>query len=155
MPIHTEIYRRRPDVTCVVHTHPFYAAALSATSSRLEMISQDSVVFVGGVPRYESATLVVTREQGERLAMTLADHRLVLLRNHGIAAAGRSVAEATFFAVSFDRSARMQLAAAQLGPINPISPDEAREMAAAFDAALASRVEVTWQYLLRAARQRG
>src|SRR6266542_5785374 len=37
MPIHTEIYRRRTDVTCVVHTHPFYAAALSATRAELTM----------------------------------------------------------------------------------------------------------------------
>jgi L-fuculose-phosphate aldolase len=153
MPIHTEIYRRRLDVTCVVHTHPFYAAALSSTTVSVQMVSQDSVLFMDGVPRYESASLVVTREQGERLAATLGERRLVLLRNHGIAAAGTSVQEATFFAVSFDRSARMQLAAAQFGPLHPIDAAEAREMADSFNAALGSRVEVTWQYLLRAARR--
>ncbi len=107
-----------------------------------------------GVPRYESAALVATREQGERLAAALGQQRLVLLRNHGIAVAGSSVQEAVFLAVSFDRSVRIQLAAEQLGPVTPIDPAEARQMAAAFEASHAGRVEVTWQYLLRAA-QRG
>ena len=154
MPIHTEIYRRRPDVTCVVHTHPFYATALSVTGAQPKMVNQDSIPFVEGVPRYDSAALVVTREQGERLAGALGTRPLVLLKNHGIAAAGMSVQEAVFLAVSFDRSIRMQLVAEQLGPVDEIDPNEARHMAAAFAATHQGRVEMIWEYLLRAARRR-
>ena len=52
MPIHNEIYRRRPDVQAVVHTHPFYAAALSASGARFEMVSQDSLPFAEGLGVY-------------------------------------------------------------------------------------------------------
>lgn len=153
MPIHTAIYRRRPDVTCVVHTHPFYAAAFSAASAELKMVSQDSVLFAGGIGRYPSAGLVVTREQGEQLAEALGDHAVVVLKNHGIAVAAASVQDATFLAVSFDRSLRMQLTAAQLGPLDPIAPDEVRAMNDYFEQSYQGRVESTWQYLLRAARR--
>ena len=39
MPIHTETYRRRPDVNCVVHTHPYYGAAFAASSAAFQMVS--------------------------------------------------------------------------------------------------------------------
>jgi L-fuculose-phosphate aldolase len=153
MPIHTEIYRRRPDVNCVVHTHPFYAAAFSAAAAELQMVSQDSVLFAGGIGRYDSAVLVVTRDQGQRLAQALGDRRVVVLRNHGIAVAGPTVQDATFHAISFDRSLRMQHAAAQLGPIDPIPPDQVRAMVEYFDRSYQGRIEVTFQYLLRMARR--
>jgi L-fuculose-phosphate aldolase len=152
MPIHTEIYRRRPDVNCVVHTHPFHAAAWSSAATELKMVSQDSVLFANGVGLYSSAVLVVTPAQGERLAEALGVRRVVVLKNHGIAVAAPSVQDATFLAVSFDRSIRMQLTAQQLGPIDPISDEEVREMNAYFDQSYQGRVETTWQYLLRMAR---
>lgn len=154
MPIHTEVYRRRPDVTCVVHTHPFHAAALSAAAAELQMVSQDSVLFAEGVGRYPSAVLVVTPEQGRRMAECLGDRKLVVLKNHGIAVAAPSVQDATFLAVSFDRSIRMQLAARQLGEIDPIPPEQVREMNAYFGGSYQGRIETTWQYLLRMARRR-
>lgn len=152
MPIHLEIYRRRPDVACVVHTHPFYAAAFSASHATFEMVSQDSVLFATqGIGYYPSARLVVTREQGAALAEALGPRRVVVLKNHGIAVAGPSVADAVFHAVSFDRSLRLQLAAAQLGEVNPISPEEVAEMAAYFDQSYQGRIATAYDYLLRRA----
>ena len=152
MPIHTEIYRRRAAVNCVVHTHPFHAAAFSSAAAELKMVSQDSVLFAGGIGRYPSAPLVVTREQGERLAEALGDHSVVVLKNHGIAVAAATVQDATFLAVSFDRGLRMQLTASLLGPVEEISPEEVRAMNDYFDRSYQGRVETTWQYLLRSAR---
>lgn len=151
MPIHTEIYRRRPDVTCVVHTHPFHTAAYASAHADFQMVSQDSVLFAGGVGRYDSATLVVTREQGERLATALGDANAVVLKNHGIAVADSTVEGAVFLALSFDRSLRMQHAAAQFGEIDPISEREVTEMVEYFDGSYGGRVQTTWNYLLRQA----
>lgn len=154
MPIHTEIYRRRPDVNCVVHTHPFFVSAFAAASADFQMVSQDSVLFVDGFGYYPSAKLVTTPEQGRELAASLGSKSVVVLKNHGLAAVGPSVAEATFLATSFDRSLRLQLAASQLGPIDPISPAEAAEMRAHFATSYDGRVQAMWGYLLRKAMTR-
>jgi L-fuculose-phosphate aldolase len=151
MPIHTEIYRRRPDVTCVVHTHPFYAAAYASARASFQMVSQDSVLFTAGIGHYDSAKLVVTREQGERLADTLGAGNAVVLKNHGIAVADSSVEGAVFLALSFDRSMRIQHAASQFGEVDPISDDEVREMIGYFARSYGGRVQTTWNYLLRQA----
>ena len=151
MPIHTEIYRRRPDVACVVHTHPFYAAAYASAHAKFQMVSQDSVLFAGGVGHYDSARLVVTREQGERLAASLGDRNAVVLKNHGITVTDSTVEGAVFLALSFDRSLRMQHAAAQFGEIDPIPDGEVTEMNDYFARSYVGRVETTWNYLLRQA----
>jgi len=151
MPIHTEIYRRRPDVTCVVHTHPFHTAAYASADAEFQMVSQDSVLFAGGVGHYDSATLVVTREQGERLATALGDTNAVVLKNHGIAIADQSVEGAVFLALSFDRSLRMQHAAGQFGAVDPIPEHEVNEMIDYFTASYGGRIQTTWNYLLRQA----
>jgi L-fuculose-phosphate aldolase len=151
MPIHTEIYRRRPDVACVVHTHPFYAAAYASAHANFEMVSQDSVLFAGGIGHYDSALLVVTREQGQRLAASLGDGNVVVMKNHGIAIADSSVERAIFLALSFDRSLRMQHAAAQFGEVDPISVSEVSEMNHYFARSYGGRVETMWNYLVRQA----
>jgi L-fuculose-phosphate aldolase len=151
MPIHTEIYRARPDVNCVVHTHPFYAAAYAAADAEFQYVSQDGVLFADGVGHYRSAPLVVRTEQGVALAKALGSHKAVVLKNHGIAVVSSSVQDATFLALSFDRSLRMQHAASQFGPIDPISPEEVREMNEYFDSSYGGRIEATWDYMLRQA----
>ena len=147
-PIHTEIYRWRPDVGAVVHTHAFYAAALTATHARFELVSQDSILFADGVGVYDSPELVVTREQGQQLAEALGQRRAVLLKNHGLAVVGATVEEATVYAVSLERSCQLQLAAAHLGPLAPIEPEAAARMAASLGSS-ARRTAALWDYLVR------
>lgn len=149
MPIHTEIYRKRPDVNCVVHTHPFYASALAATTADFQIVSQDGVHFSDGVGRYESAELVVTKEQGEEVATALGDLRAVFLRNHGTAVVGVSVPVAVYLAVSLDRSVRMQQAAAILGEVRPIPADQVAGMNRYFEDLYGDGITNTWNYLLR------
>jgi len=149
MPIHTEIYRRRPDVNCVVHTHPFYAAALAATTAEFQIVSQDGVHFVDGIGRYDKAELVVTKDEGERVAEALGNLRAVFLRNHGTAVVGPSVPVATYLAVSLDRSVRMQQAAASLGEVRPIPPDQVAGMVRYFANLYGDGIGNTWRYLLR------
>lgn len=149
MPIHTEIYKRRPDVQAVVHTHPFFAAALAASDARVEMVSQDSIFFARGVGYYPSAELVTTAEQGQRLAEELADRRAVLMRNHGIAVAGESIEHAAVLAVSLERSCRLQLAAMQLGTLAPIPPEQVERMHRGFEQSHSGRNQALWSYLVR------
>ncbi|HEX6512627.1 MAG TPA: class II aldolase/adducin family protein [Chloroflexota bacterium] len=150
MPIHTGIFRARPDVQAVVHCHAFHAVALSASGAAFQLVSQDSLVFAGGVATYPSAELVETADAGDGLARALGNCDVVLMKNHGLTAVGASIEQAVVRAVSFERSCRLQLAAAQLGGVSPIPAEQAARMIARFSQQ-ASREQSIWRYLVRRA----
>ena len=114
--IHSEIFKARPDVMSVIHTHPTYAVALSATGKALEPISQPSVAFYDGLPYYtDTIDLIRTPEMGAGVAKALGPCKAVLLRNHGAAIVGASVEEATVLAIMLDNACQIQLATMAAG----------------------------------------
>ncbi|MGH2405469.1 MAG: class II aldolase/adducin family protein [bacterium] len=124
-PIHGEIYRVRTDVCAVVHTHPPYATALSATAEPLRPISHEGVLF-SPLPRFVQTTdLIITRDQGRGVAEALGPHNAVLLKNHGVVTAAASLEEATLFAIFLERAAIMQSLAASFGRFEWTDPEEA------------------------------
>lgn len=119
--IHTEIYRARPEVGAVIHSHPVYSIALSSTNANLEYLTHDSVLFHDGIGRYtDSAHLITSPEQGQRVAQALGEQRAVLLQNHGVVFVGEDIRWAILAAVTLERSLKVQIIAGQLGELNPI-----------------------------------
>ncbi len=109
-PIHTEIMAARPDVGGVVHTHARHSVALAATGQPLRAVSHAATMFPPAVPRFtDTADLILTRELGRSLALTLGDARAVFLVNHGIVAVGPSVQAATVAAVVLEQACVQQL----------------------------------------------
>lgn len=114
--IHTEIMRARPEVNCVVHTHPPHAVAFGSLERQLVPVGHEGSLFAGGLPVFSETTdLIVTRERGEALAGTLGQHNAALLRNHGLVTAGRSMAEAVLTAVILNKACQVQLLADSAG----------------------------------------
>lgn len=110
--IHSEIYKARPDVMSVIHTHPTYAVALSATGRALKPVSQPSVAFADGLPYYtDSINLVRSQAMGAGVAKALGACKAVLLRHHGVAVVGATVDEATILAIMLDNACQIQLLA--------------------------------------------
>lgn len=119
--LHTEVYRRRPDVRCVVHGHPPYATAFSATHADFSFLTHDGVLFVDGVSTYEGVPdLIIEAEQGGEVAAALGDRSALLLRNHGVLLAERDVPWAVLTAVTLERAIQLQMIAAGLGELRPI-----------------------------------
>jgi ribulose-5-phosphate 4-epimerase/fuculose-1-phosphate aldolase len=116
-PIHTEIMAARPDVGGVVHTHPPHSVALAATGQPLRPVSHAANYFVPPeVPRFtDTADLVLTRDLGRSLALTLGDARAVFLVNHGIVAVGATLQTATIAAVLLERACKQQILTASAG----------------------------------------
>lgn len=118
--IHSEILKKRPDVHCVVHTHPPYCVALSATGRPMRCYSQPSALFYEALGVYaDSINLIRTQEMGARVAKALGPHRAVLLKNHGIAAVGASIAEAVVGAIMLENAAVVQLTVEAAGEPAP------------------------------------
>ncbi len=127
--IHSEIYKRRPEVMSVIHTHPTHAVALSATGKAVLPISQPSVAFWGGeadgVP-YFTATidLIRTQDMGAGVAAALGPHKAVLLRNHGVAVVGACIEEATVLALLLEEACKIQLLAQASGGVGAVFSDD-------------------------------
>jgi ribulose-5-phosphate 4-epimerase/fuculose-1-phosphate aldolase len=126
--LHTAVYAVRPDVGAVVHGHPPYATALSATGAELELLTHDAVLFADGLGRYDAPDLIVDEEQGAAVAAALGSRRAVLLRNHGVLTVGKDAAWAVLAALTLERAARLQSIASTLGPLQPIPADVARQL---------------------------
>jgi L-fuculose-phosphate aldolase len=126
--LHTGVYGVRPDVGAVVHGHPPYATALSATASHLSLLTHDAVLFADGIGRFEEPDLIVDDEQASRVAASLGQRRAVLLRNHGVVVVGKDVPWAVLTAATLERAARLQCLASTLGELRPISEDLARQL---------------------------
>ena len=147
-PIHTEIYRARPDVQCVIHTHPPYATAFSAINEPLRPVNHEGALFAPSLPRFEQTSdLIVTAELGLAVAEKIATHNALLLKNHGIVVAGSSIEEACVTAILLEKAAYMQLLARQFGAFEWTNEAEALEKKARIYSPNA--FENMWAYYLR------
>jgi L-fuculose-phosphate aldolase len=119
--MHTEVYRARSDVGSVIHGHPLYATALGSTDGQLELLTHDAVLFADGIGVYDDGpALIMSRDEGVRVAMALGSRRAALLRNHGVVIAGEDVRWAVLAAVTLERAIRFQSIAGTLGTLRPI-----------------------------------
>jgi L-fuculose-phosphate aldolase len=129
-PIHAEIMRARPDVLCVVHTHPPFGIVFASRGLELRPVSHEGSFFwPPGVPTFSAfSDLVRTTEQGTAVASTLGDAKALFLRNHGIALAESSVDRATFATLMLERACELQLMAQPVrdAPFFHTPEDEAR-----------------------------
>lgn len=124
---HLWVYRARPDVHAIVHTHPPAASALAATGQPLIVAHMDATPFFDDtafLPAWPG--LPTADREGELIAAALGAKHALLLAHHGLLAAGRSVQEAAFLAVFMERMARLQIDAAAVGGVRPVDADEAR-----------------------------
>ena len=123
--IHSEIYKLRPDVMSVIHTHPTHAVALSATGKALLPISQPAAAFSDGVGWFtDTIELIRSPELGAGVARALGPHKAVFLRNHGVAVVGASLDESTVLALLLEEACRIQLLAMAAGGAGAMFDDE-------------------------------
>jgi L-fuculose-phosphate aldolase len=123
--IHSEIFKTRPEINSVIHTHPDNAVALSATGRPVLPISQPGSAFSDGVPYYTGTIeLIRDREMGAGVARALGSHKAVMLRNHGVAVVGKTIEESVILAIMLDNACRIQLLAEAAGPIGEQFPPD-------------------------------
>ncbi len=115
--IHTEIYRARPDVQSVVHTHQPMSTLLGIMSMPILPLLhvESSVLQEREVPIFACAELIVSSDQGRAVAEALSDHAVCHLQGHGIVSVANSIQEATIGAIHLERLAEVNYRVAQVG----------------------------------------
>jgi ribulose-5-phosphate 4-epimerase/fuculose-1-phosphate aldolase len=155
--IHSAVYLGRPDVHCVVHTHTEADIAVGALEEGLLPLSQWAMRFYNRLGYHDYEGVSLDLDERERLQQSLGRHPVLVLRNHGLLATGRNVAEAFSLTYHFERSAAAQLkiqAAAASGGKIVVPPAETRErQAALFDSSNSRPLQGQheWPALLRLA----
>lgn len=117
--MHTQIYKARPDVMGVVHTHATTTVLLSMLNKPIvPMINDGSMVIADGVPVFKSNALISTDELGDKVAEKLKGGKVLLLRGHGAISVGKSVEEATMNMIYLEEQAKLNYQALASGVIN-------------------------------------
>jgi HCOMODA/2-hydroxy-3-carboxy-muconic semialdehyde decarboxylase len=156
--IHSEIYKARPDVMAVVHTHSPGVIPFTVSQVRLRPVFHNAAFLGAGAPVWEirlgfgeTNMLVSDPAIGKSLAIALADKSVVLMRGHGDATVGPSVKLAVFRAYYTDINARLQSQALALGgEVNYLTPAEATK-ADAVNVQVLDRVWNLWKMRVTAA----
>lgn len=131
--IHGEIYKLRPDVQAIVHSHSPAVIPYADTKVQLRPMNHISSFLGGGVPVFEirdvagpaSNMLVSNQALGHALATTLGPHSVALMRGHGSVAAAQSVRHVVFRAIYTEVNARMESEALRLGEPTFLNDQEA------------------------------
>jgi ribulose-5-phosphate 4-epimerase/fuculose-1-phosphate aldolase len=147
--IHSELYRLRPDVVAVVHSHspsvvPFgivRGVPFRAVCHMSGFIGEAAPIFeIRDVVGDESDLLIRDRRLGEALARTIGAGSIALMRGHGATVVGATLQQAVYRAVYTETNARLQSEAMRLGPVTYLSPGEARST----DTMITTQIKRAW-----------
>ena len=152
--IHSEIFKARSDVNCVVHTHPTHAIALSATGRPLQCLSQPGALFYEALGLYaDTINLIRSPALGAGVARALGAGRGVLLKNHGVVVTGSTIAEAVIGTIMLENGAMVQLLAEAAGAVAPEFPRADIERLKA-DISQPEQFKINFDYLARRVKRR-
>jgi len=141
--IHGEIYRARPDVQSVVHSHSPNVIPFGVTGTSLQPVFHMSGFLAEGSALFEirdvagdTDMLISNASLGVALAAALGARSTVLMRGHGSTVVGASLEQAVYRAIYAEVNARLQTQAKQLGDVTYLNANEAAKAAATNDTQL-------------------
>ena len=148
--IHAEIYKARPEVNAVVHSHAPALLPFGVTGTPLRPVSHMAGFMVRAAPVFEireaggDATdmLVRTSELGAALAKVLGRAPIVLMRGHGFNTVGTSIRQAVSRAIYAEINARILAEALKMGSVVYLNESEAANIAKTNDASIGRSWEI-------------
>jgi L-fuculose-phosphate aldolase len=124
LPMHLAVYRSRPEVGAIVHTHAPYVTTLSVLRRPLPPVIDEMLLHFGGPIEVTEYAFTGTDAVGMNVIRTLGDRTGVLLANHGNVCVGRDLASALHVAIVMEACARVYVQALAIG--TPVElPNEA------------------------------
>jgi ribulose-5-phosphate 4-epimerase/fuculose-1-phosphate aldolase len=155
--IHGAIYQARPDVGAAIHLHTRDGVAVSMLEEGLLPLNQTAMSIVPDIAYHEYEGIADQPGEGERLRRNLGAKNLMLMRNHGTLAVGRSVAEAFLRIYCLEWACTVQVRAQATGrPLHFASDDVVRAVGTRPDAVgtIADGPEqLAWRAVLRKMRR--
>lgn len=151
--IHSAILKARPDVNAVLHSHTRAGMAVSAMDCGLLPITQQANEILNLVCRHPYDVVTDNEEECLKLGQDIGDRWLMIMENHGLLAAGRTVAEAFYYLYTLENACKVQVdvMASGAGMVTP--PQDVVEKLAEYGEPLKERpgnfVDLSWQAVIR------
>ncbi|MEK9969973.1 MAG: class II aldolase/adducin family protein [Ferrovibrio sp.] len=121
--IHSAVHAARHDVGCVLHLHTSDGIAVSAQADGLLPLSQTAMVALSMLSYHEYEGIALNLDERERLVADLGMNNLMILRQHGTLACGKTVAQAFLNIHVLERACQAQVKALAGGvKMHPASP---------------------------------
>ena len=114
--LHLEIYRQRPDVQAVAHTHSIYASVAAVIGRDIPPLIDEMLMTIGGPIKVSKYAFPGTQELAEQAYAALGDRNAALLRNHGAVGVGPDIWEALEVCDLVERLAQIFVLARNFGP---------------------------------------
>jgi len=122
--IHTAIHAARPDIQCIAHTHTNAGMAVACTQEGLRTDNFYSALMHNQIAYHDFEGITVLDDEKPRLVANLGDKSLIILRNHGLLAGGRSIPEAFQNLWAIERACQVQVTTDSTGrPSIPVGPE--------------------------------
>lgn len=128
MPMHLEIYKKRPDVSGIIHTHSTFATAWACCGMSIPCIASEMSSLLGGSVDCTSYKTQATQELAEEVAKALESKNAALIENHGVIAAGPDIDAAFINAVIVEEDAKKAFLAKHIGVLHIIPDSECRAL---------------------------
>lgn len=130
LPIHLEIYKRRPDVGSVAHFHCLYPTSFGMSERMLKPTYFLASIFRDGIPIHPDSRLVSNAERGAALAATLGSHRAAIMKAHGIVVVGQDVEEMLAATYILEDNAHRTWVTASMGDVEYLADEAMAEIEA-------------------------
>ncbi len=120
---HMAVYRARPDVGAVIHTHSVYASAFAVAAQPIPCVLDEQVVTLGGAIAVADYGASASQQLADNAVAALADRAAVLLKHHGVLGVGADLEEAVAVVDLVERVAKIRLLSMQLGAAHELRHD--------------------------------
>jgi ribulose-5-phosphate 4-epimerase/fuculose-1-phosphate aldolase len=120
--IHSAVHEAREDVQCVLHTHTRAGVAVSAQKCGVLAISQQSTFVLASLAYHDYEGVAFREDEKPRLQADMGRANFLMLRNHGLLVAGKSIADAFLSMYTFEAACQIQISAQAGGELTQINP---------------------------------
>ncbi len=126
--MHLQVYKNRPDVNSVCHSHPPYATGFAVAGIPMDaMVLPEVIITLGIIPVVEYGT-TGSEELYDAISKYVKDYDAFLLANHGAMSVGNSVLNAYNKMETIEHSAKIQFIARQLGKMNTLNKKQVEKL---------------------------
>ena len=127
--LHAELYRRRPDLGAIVHTHPLWSTLLGMVGAPILPVIMQAAV-LGEIRVFAQTASINNRALAAQLADVMGEARVATLKSHGAVVAAEGILEAFVLGVYLEETAQRQYLAMQVGTPAVLAPEQIKAIRA-------------------------